>query len=56
MAYDDEADVLYIDFILNETAVDTEALDEHGMIIAGLNKKGRIINLTIMNARQLKNS
>ena len=56
IAYDHEADVLYIDFVLDETAVDTEPLDDQGMIIAGLDEQGHIINLTIMNARQLDNS
>jgi uncharacterized protein YuzE len=54
IAYDREADVLYVDFTLERKAGDSEALDDLGMIIAGLDSQGEIIGLTIMNASQQK--
>ena len=53
MDYDEEADILYIQFKLDKE-VDNEALDEEGYIIGKLNKKGEIIGLTIIDASQTK--
>ena len=52
LAYDREADVLYVDFTLERKASDSEALDEDSMLIAGLDIHEQITNLTIMNASQ----
>jgi len=52
--YDEEADVLYIQFKLDEE-VDNEALDEEGYVIGKLNNKGEIIGLTITDASQIEN-
>jgi len=47
--YDKEADVLYIKF--NQAkVVDNKALDENGMILASLDKKGKIIGIIVMDA------
>ncbi len=48
--YDKEADVLYVSFVVNPVAVDSEALDEKGLVIAGLNEREDIIRLTILKA------
>lgn len=52
IAYDREADVLYVDFTLERKASDSEALDDLGMIILGLDSQGEITGLTIMKASQ----
>ncbi len=53
ISYDQEADVLYVDFTLTRKAVDNEPLDELGMILAGLDKEEQIVNLTIINASSI---
>ena len=52
IAYDREADVLYVDFTLEEKTNDSEPLDDQGMIIVGLDSRGEKTGLTIMNASQ----
>lgn len=47
--YDEEADVLYVE-LSSEPAFDSKALDQNGLVVAGLNRRGDIIRLTIMNA------
>lgn len=47
--YDKEADVLYVSFVPKPFAVDSEPLDERGLVIAGLNKSEKIVRLTILN-------
>jgi len=47
--YDEEADVLYVQFKHDE-GVDNEALDEEGYVIGKLNRSGEIIGLTIIDA------
>jgi len=48
--YDKDADVLYVSFVSNPFAVDSEALDEKGLVIAGLNQTEKIVRLTILKA------
>ncbi|MFX0113823.1 MAG: DUF2283 domain-containing protein [Candidatus Hodarchaeota archaeon] len=45
-----ETDVLYVSFVPKPFAVDSESLDERGIVIAGLNPAGEIVHLTILNA------
>ena len=47
--YDEEADVLYVQFKHDE-GVDNEALDEEGYVIGKLNRSGEVVGLTIINA------
>lgn len=47
--YDEEADVLYVQFKHDE-GVDNEALDEEGYVIGKLNRSGEVIGLTIIDA------
>lgn len=48
--YDDEADTLYVHFVYPSKSVDSEVVDKHGEIILGLDGKGQIVNMTIINA------
>lgn len=48
--YDDEADTLYVHFKYPSKSVDSEIVDKHGEIILGLNQKGQIVNMTVINA------
>lgn len=48
--YDDSADTLYVHFRYPAKSVDSKIVDEHGEIVLGLDSKGRIVNLTIINA------
>ena len=48
--YDVEADTLYVHFEYPSKSVDSEIVDKHGEIILGLNQKGQIVNMTIINA------
>jgi len=47
--YDEEADVLYVQFRHDE-GVDSEALDEEGYVIGRLNGSGEVVGLTIIDA------
>jgi len=47
--YDEEADVLYVQFKHDE-GVDNEVLDEEGYVIGKLNRSGEVIGLTIIDA------
>lgn len=48
--YDDSADTLYVHFKYPAKSVDSKIVDEYGEIVLGLDSKGRIVNLTIVNA------
>ena len=48
--YDDSADTLYVHFEYPAKTVDSRVVDKYGEIVLGLNKKGKIVNLTIINA------
>lgn len=48
--YDDAADTLYVHFKYPSKSVDSEIVDKHGEIILGLNQKGKIVNMTVINA------
>lgn len=48
--YDDSSDTLYVYFEYPAKSVDSRIVDKHGEIVLGLSKKGKIVNLTIMNA------
>ena len=48
--YDDEADTLYVHFEYPAKSVDSKIIDKSGEIITGLDSKGKIVNLTIINA------
>jgi uncharacterized protein YuzE len=48
--YDDSADTLYVHFEFPAKTVDSRVVDKYGEIVLGLNKKGKIVNLTIINA------
>ncbi|MHA1972583.1 MAG: DUF2283 domain-containing protein [Candidatus Hodarchaeales archaeon] len=50
MGYDIEVDVLYAHFESNAEAVDTDILEANENIILGLNKRGKIVRITILNA------
>ena len=50
IAYDRQADVLYVQFQLNAKAADNDPLDEEGMILLGLDAKNKMVNMTILNA------
>ena len=47
--YDEEADVLYVQFRHDE-GVDSEALDDEGYVIGKLNRSGEVVGLTIIDA------
>lgn len=47
--YDEEADVLYVQFSHDE-GVDSEALDGEGYVIGKLNGSGELVGLTIIDA------
>lgn len=47
--YDEEADVLYVQFRHDE-GVDNEALDDEGYVIGKLNRSGEVVGLTIIDA------
>ena len=53
IAYDRQADVLYVQFQLNAKAVDNDPLDEEGMILLGLDAQNKRVNMTILNASLL---
>ena len=48
--YDDSSDTLYVHFEYPAKSVDSKFADKNGEIVLGLNEKGKIVNLTIMNA------
>lgn len=48
--YDDSSDTLYVHFEYPAKSVDSKVVDVYGEVILGLNKKGKIVNLTVMNA------
>jgi uncharacterized protein YuzE len=48
--YDDSADILYVHFEYPAKSVDSKIVDKYGEIVLGLNSKGKIVNLTIINA------
>ena len=48
--YDVEVDTLYVHFEYPSKSVDSEVVDEHGEIILGLDGKGQIVNMTVINA------
>jgi len=48
--YDEEADTLFVHFEYPSKSVDSEIVDTHGEIVLGLNGKGQIVNVTIINA------
>ena len=48
--YDDSSDSLYVYFEYPAKSVDSRFVDKNGEIVLGLNKKGKIVNLTIINA------
>ncbi|MFX0209529.1 MAG: DUF2283 domain-containing protein [Candidatus Hodarchaeota archaeon] len=50
MGYDVEADVLYAHFESNAEAVDSDILEANENIILGLNKKEKIVRITVLNA------
>jgi uncharacterized protein YuzE len=47
--YDEEADVLYAKFA-HSKIVDSESLDDDGMVLASLDSKQHMIGLTILHA------
>lgn len=47
--YDEEADVLYVNF-KQAKIVDNRPLDANGMLMASLDKKGKIIGIIVMDA------
>jgi len=49
VGYDEEADVLYVQFRHDE-GVDSEALDGEGYVIGKLNRSGEVVGLTIIDA------
>jgi uncharacterized protein YuzE len=48
--YDDSSDTLYVHFEYPAKSVDSRVVDKAGEIVLGLDKKGKIVNLTIINA------
>jgi uncharacterized protein YuzE len=48
--YDDSSDTLYVHFEYPAKSADSKFADKYGEIVLGLNEKGKIVNLTIMNA------
>jgi uncharacterized protein YuzE len=48
--YDDSSDTLYVHFEYPAKSVDSKFADKNGEIVLGLDKKGKIVNLTIINA------
>ena len=48
--YDDSSDTLYVHFQYPAKSVDSRFVDKYGEIVLGLDKKGKIVNLTIINA------
>ena len=48
--YDDSADTLYVHFEYPAKSADSKVVDRYGEIVLGLDNKGRIVNLTIINA------
>lgn len=48
--YDDSADTLYVHFQYPAKSVDSKIVDDSGEIVLGLDKKRRIVNLTVINA------
>ena len=48
--YDDSSDTLYVHFEYPAKSVDSKFADKNGEIVVGLDKKGKIVNLTIINA------
>jgi len=53
--YDEEADVLYAKFTQRKT-VDSEPLDDDGMVVASLDSRQHMTGLTIMHASNLARS
>ena len=48
--YDDSSDTLYVHFEYPAKSVDSRIVDKYGEIVMGLDEKGKIVNLTIINA------
>lgn len=53
MHYDDDVDTLYLHFKYPSNAVDSEIVDRHGEIVLGLDKDGRVVSMTVINASSL---
>jgi uncharacterized protein YuzE len=51
LSYDEHADVLYVRFKQSKI-VDSRPLDENGMVIASLDKNGRIVGVIVMDASE----
>jgi uncharacterized protein YuzE len=47
--YDDTADILYVKF-KHALIADNESLDDKGLVLASLDKRGKIVGLIIMEA------
>jgi len=47
--YDEEADILYVKF-RHARMVDSESLDDEGLVVASLDERGKIAGLMIMQA------
>lgn len=52
--YDDDADTIYVHFEYPSKSVDSKIVDKHGEIILGLNQRGQIVNMTVINALTYK--
>ena len=48
--YDETSDTLYVHFVYPAKSVDSKIVDKYGEVVLGLDKKGKPVNLTIMNA------
>jgi len=49
--HDEATDTLYAHFEYPSKSVDSEIVDKHGeIILLGLNQKGQIVNMTVINA------
>jgi len=51
--YDEEADVLYVKF-KQAKIVDNKPLDADGMLMASLDKKGKIVGIIVMDASKYR--
>ncbi len=53
LSYDEDADVLYVKFS-QAKVVDSKPLDADGMLMASLDKNGKVIGIIIMDASKYK--
>lgn len=53
MMHYDDVDTLYLHFKYPSNAVDSEIVDRHGEIVLGLDKDGRVVSMTVINASSL---